>query len=146
MNDIQVKSNNVDLHVNNKHNYKLTLEDKKAIVLDYTLNKTNTNIENICIKYNISKRTLYDILHKFDSKEVNDIVNESIKRYKQNFTKKANNIINKALDRIDNQLDNDNINISQLSTTIGILYDKTRLEDNLSTSNNSFNINIHIDK
>lgn len=146
MNDIQVKSNNVDLHVNNKHNYKLTLEDKKAIVLDYTLNKTNTNIENICIKYNISKRTLYDIIHKFDSKEINDIVNESIKQYKRNFTKKANNIINKALDRIDNQLDNDNVNISQLSTTIGILYDKTRLEDNLSTSNNSFNINIHIDK
>lgn len=138
MNDLQVKSS--------KHNYKLTTEDKKAILLEYTLNKTNTNIMSICKKYDISKRTLYDIVHKFTSQETDLIVNESIKRYKRNFTKKANNIINKALDRIDNQLDNDNVNISQLSTTIGILYDKTRLEDNLSTSNNSFNININIDK
>lgn len=138
MNDLQVKSS--------KHNYKLTLEDKKAILLEYTLNRTNTNVLSICKKYNISRRTLYDIVHKFTSQETDLIVNESIKQYKKNFTKKANNIINKALDRIDNQLDNDNVNISQLSTTIGILYDKTRLEDNLSTSNNSFNININIDK
>ena len=138
MNDLQVNSS--------KHNYKLTLEDKKAILLEYTLNRTNINVLSICKKYNISRRTLYDIVHKFTSQETDLIVNESIKNYKKNFTKKANNIINKALDRIDNQLDNDNVNISQLSTTIGILYDKTRLEDNLSTSNNSFNININIDK
>lgn len=136
-----------NLQVNNKHNYKLTIEDKKLILLEYTLNKTNTNIDSICLKYNISKRTLYDIVHSFDNKETNDIINSSIKEYKKNFTKKANNIIEKALNRIDNQLnDNENINISQLSTMLGILYDKTRLEDNLSTSNNSFNININIDK
>ena len=140
MNDIQVNSN--------KHNYKLTPEDKKLILLEYTLNKTNTNIDSICLKYNISKRTLYDIIHSFNNEETNNIINSSIKEYKRNFTKKANNIINKALDRIDNELNNniDNINISQLSTMLGILYDKTRLEDNLSTSNNSFNININIDK
>ena len=140
MNNIQVNSN--------KHNYKLTPEDKKLILLEYTLNKTNTNIDSICLKYNISKRTLYDIIHSFNSEETNNIINSSIKEYKKNFTKKANNIIEKALNRIDNQLnDNDNnINISQLSTMLGILYDKTRLEDNLSTSNNSFNININIDK
>lgn len=138
MNDLQVKSS--------KHNYKLSIDDKKAILLEYTLNKSNRNVLNICKKYNISRQTLYNVVHNFTSKETDLIVNESIKTYRKNFTKKANNIINKALDRIDNQLDNDNINISQLSTTIGILYDKTRLEDNLSTSNNSFNINIHIDK
>lgn len=137
-----------NLQVNNKHNYKLTIEDKKLILLEYTLNKTNTNIDSICLKYNISKRTLYDIIHSFNNEETNNIINSSIKEYKRNFTKKANNIINKALDRIDNELNNniDNINISQLSTMLGILYDKTRLEDNLSTSNNSFNININIDK
>ena len=138
MNDLQVKSS--------KHNYKLSIDDKKAILLEYTLNKSNRNVLNICKKYSISRQTLYNVVHNFTSKETDLIVNESIKTYRKNFTKKANNIINKALDRIDNQLDNDNVNISQLSTTIGILYDKTRLEDNLSTSNNSFNINIHIDK
>lgn len=132
----------------NKHNYKLSIDDKKAILLEYTLNKTNQNISNICLKYGISKRTLYDIVHKFDNEETNEIINSSIKEYKKNFTKKANNIINKALDRIDNELNNniDSIDISKLSTMLGILYDKTRLEDNLSTSNNSFNININIDK
>ena len=131
-----------------KHNYKLTLEDKKLILLEYTLNRTNENISSICDKFGISKRTLYDVIHSFDKASTDLIVNESIKEYKRNFTKKANNIIEKALNKIDNQLNDEDekINISQLSTMLGILYDKTRLEDNLSTSNNSFNININIDK
>ena len=137
-----------DIQVNNKHNYKLTEEDKKLIIIDYTLNRTNDNIYNICNRYNISKQTLYNIINKYTKEERYNLVDKSIKEYRKNFTKKANNIIEKALNRIDNQLnDNDNnINISQLSTMLGILYDKTRLEDNLSTSNNSFNININIDK
>ena len=137
MNDLQVK-----------HNYKLTLEDKKLILLEYTLNRTNENISSICKKFGISKRTLYDVIHSFDKQTTDLIVSESIKEYKHNFTKKANNIIEKALNKIDNQLNdnNNNIDISKLSTMLGILYDKTRLEDNLSTSNNSFNININIDK
>ena len=137
-----------NLQVNNKHSYKLSIEDRKLILLEYTLNRTNENVLNICSKYNISRQTLYNIIHSFDKKSTDLIINESIKTYRKNFTKKANNIIEKALNRIDNQLnDNDNnINISQLSTMLGILYDKTRLEDNLSTSNNSFNININIDK
>lgn len=136
-----------DIQVNNKHSYKLSIEDRKLILLEYTLNRTNENVLNICSKYNISRQTLYNIIHSFDKKSTDLIINESIKTYRKNFTKKANNIIEKALNRIDNQLnDNENINISQLSTMLGILYDKTRLEDNLSTSNQSFNININIDK
>lgn len=138
----------MDYNITPKHNYKLSEEDRKLIVLDYTLNHTNDNIYNICSRYNISKRTLYDILHKYTPTQRQEIVNESIKSYKRNFTKRTTHLINKALDKLEQQLeqDNDSINLSQLSTTIGILYDKSRLEDNLSTSNNSFNININIDK
>ena len=129
-----------------KHNYKLSDEDKHNIVLEYTLNKNKTTIDNICKKYEISPKTMYTILNQYNQKEKNEIVENSIKEYKKNFTKTANLIINKALNKINNQLESDkDINLNQLSTTIGILYDKTRLEDNLSTSNNSININIKID-
>lgn len=129
-----------------KHNYKLTDEDKKSIVLEYTLNRSKSTIQSICNKFHISEQTIYNVLKNYNQKERQQIVDASIKEYRANFSKNANLIINKALQRINNQLENnDNININQLSTTIGILYDKTRLEDNLSTSNNSININIKIE-
>ncbi len=129
-----------------KHNYKLSDNDKKLIIIDYMLNRTNSNIANICLKYNISKQTLYNIINKYSKEELNEIVDTSIKEYRKNFTKKANNLINKALDKLNTQIEEEGVNINQLTTMVGILYDKTRLEENLSTSNNCFNININIDK
>ena len=132
--------------VQSKHNYKLSDEDKKNIVLEYTLNRNKTTIDSICKKYNISEQTIYNVLNKYTQKEKNQIVNESITEYRKNFSKNANLIISKALSRLNEEIENaENINLNQLSTTIGILYDKTRLEDNLSTSNNSININIKIE-
>ena len=40
-----------NLQVNNKHSYKLSIEDRKLILLEYTLNRTNENVLNICSKY-----------------------------------------------------------------------------------------------
>ena len=129
-----------------KHNYKLSEEDKHNIVLEYTLNRNKTTIDNICKKYEISKQAMYNVINSYTTKQKNEIVEDSIKEYRRNFTKTANLIINKALNKINNQLESEkDINLNQLSTTIGILYDKTRLEDNLSTSNNSININIKIE-
>lgn len=129
-----------------KHNYKLSEEDKKSIVLEYTLNRNKTTIQSICKKYNISEQTIYNVLNSYNQKQKNEIVEKSINEYRKNFSKNANLIINKALQKINSQLESEkDININQLSTTIGILYDKTRLEDNLSTSNNSININIKIE-
>jgi hypothetical protein len=52
-----------------------------------------------------------------------------------------------VFDRMEKQLqEDDKITLSQLSTTLGIMYDKSRLENNLSTSNNSININIKVEK
>lgn len=137
---------NNDIQQYQKHNYKLSEEDKKNILLEYKLNRSHTTQDRICKKYNISRNTIYNIVNSYTKKEQDAIIDASIKEYKQNFAKKSHAIISKALDRISNQLeDAENINLNQLSTTIGILYDKTRLEDNLSTSNNSININIKIE-
>ena len=51
------------------------------------------------------------------------------------------------MDRIEKEiLNGDKVTLSQLSTTLGILYDKSRLENNLSTSNNEVKISIKIEK
>ena len=116
----------------------LSIEDKQAILLEYELNHTNSNIQAICNKYQITRQTIYDLIKK---KEENSIID-----YQSNFTKKANEIIALMLDRLENELKtSDKINISQLSTSLGILYDKARLNDNKSTSNSSININIKIE-
>ena len=138
------KKNELIIQTNNKHNYKLSPEDKKAIVLEYYLNKSKSSIDNICKTYNISPKTMYTVLNQYTQKEKQSIIDDSVKEYKKNFTRKSHIIINKALEKIYKKLDDDN-SINQLSTTIGILYDKTRLEDNLSTSNNSVNISIKIE-
>lgn len=134
-----------DLEPSKKHNYKLSEEERKNIVLEYYLNRSKNNVEKIASSYNITRQTVYQILNNYSQKEKNEIIDQSIKEYKQNFTRKSHAIINKALDKIYNKIEEDNNNLNQLSTTIGILYDKTRLEDNLSTSNNSININIKIE-
>jgi hypothetical protein len=43
------------------------------------------------------------------------------------------------------KVDPDAVSFQQLATSYGILYDKTRLEENLSTSNNSIKIDIKIE-
>ena len=121
-----------------KRKNKLSIEDKQAILLEYELNHTNSNIQAICNKYQITKRTIYDLIKKNNENSIID--------YQSNFTKKANEIIALMLDRLENELKtSEKINISQLSTSLGILYDKMRLNDNQSTSNSSININIKIE-
>lgn len=125
-----------------KHNYKLTQEDIKDIMLYYYLDNTKATRQEILDKYNISKQTYYNIIK--DQKNI-DLINEDINKARQNFTKKSEIIIDKALNKINKNIDNDNVNNKDLITITGILYDKTRLENNLSTSNNSININLKIE-
>ena len=125
---------------------KLSNNDKKTILLEYQCNHTNENIKAICDKYNISKRAMYDVVNKYSDEEKALILADSIKDYSSNFTKKANEIIALMLDRIENQVKSDDkIQLSQLVTSLGILYDKLRLNENLSTNNSSININIKIE-
>ena len=126
-----------------KHNYKLSEEDRKTIILEYYLNKNKHNVDVLLDRYNISRRTLYNILkNKKYEEEVNRYITES----KQNFAKKTTLIIDKAINKINEKIDNEEVNAKDLITITGILYDKNRLENNLSTSNNSININIKVEK
>lgn len=125
-----------------KHNYKLTAEDKQTILLDYLLNKSKINQQVICNKYGISDRTLYTIVH---DKKNQEIVNKYITECSKNFGKKSQIIIDKALTKLNEKIDDEKATIRDLTILTGTLYDKTRLENNLSTSNNSISINIKVE-
>ena len=68
------------------------------------------------------------------------IVEENPKEYmdeKEHFIQMTTKIINKALNKLDEGLDRDNIPINNISTAIGTLYDKRALAKGESTSNDS---------
>lgn len=122
---------------------KLTNEQRKEIILSYKLDNSKANIQKICSDYGITKQYIFKLAKKETSQEIEQVINES----KNEFTKRANEIIKKALDRLEYMIENDEkATISQVSTAIGILYDKSRLESNLSTENKSINIKISIEK
>lgn len=129
-----------------KHNYKLSQTDKQEIALTYYLDRSNTNIQAICDKYSISKTYLYDIVK---NNEVKDSIKKSIIKSEKNFTKRIDNIIDVALSKIENKLlsdDLDKTTYRDIAIMIGTLYDKSRLEQNLSTENKAMEINIKIEK
>lgn len=126
----------------NKYNYKLTEEDRKTIVLEYLLNKSYQNIECLANKYNISVKTIYNIVN---DKRYNQVVDKYITESSNNFKKKSKILIDKALNTINQKIEEGDVSLRDLTILTGTLYDKTRLEDNLSTSNNSININIKIE-
>ena len=122
---------------------KLNEEQRQVIIQSVKLDNSKNNIAKLCNDYNITARYIYKLVKQDASKEIEQSINQS----NQEFTKKANHIIDLVFQRIEKELQvNDKITLSQLSTTLGILYDKSRLENNLSTSNNSININIKVEK
>lgn len=125
-----------------KHNYKLSQDDIKDIMLYYYLDNTKQTRQEILDKYNISKEYYYRLVKNENNKK---LIEKDINEKRQMFTKKSEIIIDKALNTINKNIDNGDINNKDLITITGILYDKTRLENNLSTSNNSININIKIE-
>jgi nucleoid DNA-binding protein len=121
---------------------KLTEEQRKEVIASYLLDNSKANIQKICNDYNITKQYIFKLAKSDVSKEVKS----SIDSTKSEFTKRTNEIIKLLLDRIEQEVINgDKITLSQLSTTLGILYDKSRLESNLSTDNKAININIKIE-
>ena len=129
-----------------KHSNKLTEEDKRNIIKEYVLDRSIENQTMLCNKYNITRQTIWKLSKTINEDEKNKIIDASIKEYQKEFTKKTTVIINKMLDRLNKELENtDKIQLSQLTTSIGILYDKMRLNENLSTSNNSIKIDIKIE-
>lgn len=122
---------------------KLNEEQRQVIVESVKLDNSKTNLARICKEYNITRQYIYKLIKKDAKKEIE----QSITPNNQEFTKKANHIIDLVFQRIEQELiNNDKITLSQLSTTLGILYDKSRLENNLSTENKAININIKVER
>lgn len=121
---------------------KLTEEQRKEVIASYLLDNSKSNIQKICNDYNITKQHIFKLAKSDVAKEVKSTIDST----KSEFTKRTNEIIKLLLDRIEQEVINgDKITLSQLSTTLGILYDKSRLESNLSTDNKAININIKIE-
>lgn len=126
---------------------KLTEEDRQVIINTMKINNSKESVAKLCKDYDITRQYIYKLLRNDLKKNSENSIEQSIKNNESEFTKKANHIIDLIFARIERELENgEKINISQLSTTLGILYDKSRLENNLSTSNNSININIKVEK
>lgn len=126
-----------------KKYHKLTKTEQKEILASYKLDNSKSNINKLCHDYDITKQTIFN-LAKSDA--VKDI-EQSITEQEGEFTKRVAELIKLTMDRIEKELqEGEKITLSQLSTTLGILYDKSRLEKNLSTSNNSINIHIKVEK
>lgn len=123
--------------------HKLNEQEKKEIKSLYMLDNSKTNIVKICNDYNITKRQVFNIAK-------NDTIKNElgcIQTSSEDFTKRLESIILLTLEKIEEKLqEGDKNTLSQLSTTLGILYDKSRLEKNLSTNNSSINIKIEIEK
>lgn len=121
---------------------KLNDKQREEIITSYLLDNSKANIQRICKDYNITKQYIFKLAKTDKRKEIE----KSIKENKNEFTKKTNEIIVRLLDRIEEEVvKGDKITLSQLSTTLGILYDKSRLENNLSTDNKALQINIKIE-
>lgn len=126
-----------------KKYHKLTEQEELDIVTQYKLDNSKSNILRICKEYDITKQTLFNVAKRDIAKKSEQIINKS----ELEFTKRVEELINLTLGRIEKELqEGEKITLSQLSTTLGILYDKSRLEKNLSTSNQSININIKVEK
>ena len=71
------------------------------------------------------------------------IVEENPKEYmdeKERFIETTTRLINKALGKLDEKLDEDNNSLSNITTAIGTLYDKRALAKGESTANESITI------
>ncbi len=120
-------------------NIKLTEKQREEIVISHYLNNSNDNINYLKSKYKISTQGLYNVINAEKSKQI-------IKDYKPELNKKFEKIIENALKKLDNKVLEEDIKALELTKIIGILYDKSRLENNLSTSNNAISINIKVEK
>lgn len=127
-----------------KKSFRLSEQDKKNIAALYYLNRSDQSVQEIAKKYNITRRYVYKLIKQ---KENDPETKKYIIQSTQEFTKKNKIIMQQIQDAMLEKLkvDPDAVSFQQLATSYGILYDKTRLEENLSTSNNSIKIDIKIE-
>lgn len=126
-----------------KHSYKLSEEDKKEILVEYTLNRRKQTIDALCKKYDVSVQTIYNLVK---SKQGQELLEQHIIENRKNFNKKLDIILDKTIKGLNDKLQEEDIKALDYAKILGITYDKSRLENNLSTSNNEVKISIKIEK
>ena len=133
--------------MNNISKYKrLSQTERVEVLSSYMLDKSKNNIDLLCKKYNITKQTIYNLAKK---KEIKKQAIESINEQAPNFAKRVDFLIEQALDKLEYKLqedDTDKTTYRDLAVLIGTLYDKSRLDKNLSTENKAIEINIKVEK
>lgn len=112
---------------------KTTKKKEIEVVKDYV--KTNS--------YNATSRNTG--VNDHTVKKIVQNNSELYEQEKEKFIKRTSELIDKALDRLDEGLDRDNIPINNLSTALGTLYDKRALARGESTSNESITITMSDD-
>ena len=105
---------------------------------------TSNNYTETARQLGLPKTTVFDTVEKNKDKPEFELLRT---KTRTKFGDKFEKIINKALERLDREIDEqDKIPVSQLSTVVGTLYDKNRLENNESTENTNQTINIGFSK
>lgn len=132
--------------MNSVSKYKrLSQTERVEVLSSYMLDKSKNNIDLLCKEYNITKQTIYNLAKKKDIKKE---ALESINEKAPNFAKRVDFLIEKALDKLEyklNEEDTEKATYRDLAVLIGTLYDKSRLDKNLSTENKAIEINIKVE-
>lgn len=102
------------------------------------------NYTRVARELNMSIDTVEDIVKRnIDKPEYTKLHNETRRKFSKDFEE----IIDLAVNRLRQEIqEQDKIPVSQLSTVVGTLYDKNRLENNESTENTNQTINIGFSK
>lgn len=128
-----------------KGSRKLTPSETREIVQDYI---RTGNYSETGRTYDKDSRTIQNIVERFQLKnqeEYNKLFNSYIAKSEQEFIRKSTTIINKIGDKIEEQVEFGDNTIAQLSTSLGILYDKRQLSQGKSTNNSQVIVKLSSD-
>jgi GTP-sensing pleiotropic transcriptional regulator CodY len=101
---------------------------------------TYGNYQEVARELDMPLTTVIDIVKKNqDKEEFVELRNKTRRKFSKDFER----ILEKAIKRLDREIDEqDRIPVNQLSTVIGTVYDKNRLENDESTENTNQTIKI----
>lgn len=118
--------------------------DTQTIYKIMQLYFTYGNFTDVSNELDVPESTVRDIVNNNkDKPEFAELRDKTRRKFSKDFER----IIDKAIKRLDREIDEqDKIPVSQLSTVVGTLYDKNRLENNESTENTNQTINIGFSK
>lgn len=102
---------------------------------------TTGNFSETARQLNLPQRTVEDIYKRNKDKE--EFTRLRVEKT-EDFIAKANRIIDKALNRLEKEIEiQRTIPVNQLSTVVGILVDKRNLAEGKATSNTDINIKMN---